>query len=514
MSPLKRLLRKGLLLLLPALLLLSSPPALARQPEGEVIYEIFVRAFADSDGDGIGDFKGLQGKLDYLAGLGVGAVWLMPIHPSPSYHGYDVTDYRGVNPDYGSLDDFTSFLAQAHARGIRVLLDLPLNHTSSSHPWFLESKKEDSPYRQYYHWKKEGEEGLLEGLTVWGDKPWKRAGDSWYYAIFWGGMPDLNYDNPAVRREALDIARYWLGLGVDGFRLDATSHIFGEGETARLQDIAASSAFWREFSSEIKRDFPDALLLGEAWEPLDKRAELARGLDSLVNFDVGDRLLPLIKTGGSGAAFVQAMYDIQAAYQKTNPGYVDAPFLSNHDQTRVAAVLQLKPEKMKLAARILLTLPGRPIVYYGEEIGMSGAKPDEELRTPFLWGEGDGAQTAWRASRYNNRTVPLLAQEKDPDSLYRVYRDMIAFRNSHPALARGRLEPFAGDNPIPLAFYMISEEETLLVLHNPSSNEQVLSIPDGAAALYAAQGSAAGEGKAVLPGLSTLILQTMGENHP
>lgn len=511
---LKRFARKGLLLLLPALLLLSSLPALAQPGQGEVIYEVFVRAFADSNGDGIGDIKGLEGKLDYLANLGVGALWLMPVHPSPSYHGYDVTDYRDINKDYGSLQDFKDFLAEAHGRGIRVLLDLPLNHTSKSHPWFLESRKEESPYRAYYHWKKDGEEGLPAGLSVWGSNPWKRLGDSWYYAIFWDGMPDLNFNNLAVRREALDIARFWLSLGVDGFRLDATSHIFGEGETQRLQDIAASTAFWQEFSAHIKREYPGALLLGEAWEPLDKRRELARGLDSLVNFDVGDRLLPLIKSGGSGAAFVSQLAKTYEAYGEANPGYVDAPFLSNHDQTRVAAALQLKTDKMKLAARILLTLPGRPIIYYGEEIGMSGAKPDEELRTPFLWGGADSAQTAWHPSRYNTRTLPLAEQAADPDSLFGVYRDMIALRNAHPALGRGRLTPHDGGNPIPLAYYMASEAERLLVLHNPSQNEQALRVPDGAAALYATEGCALTGGQAVLPGLSTMILQVSEENNP
>ena len=502
--------------LLACLFLFQSAPALALEgiQEGEVIYQVFVRAFSDSDGDGTGDFRGLEDKLDYLADLGIGALWLMPVHPSPSYHGYDVTDYRGVNPDYGSMADFTALLSAAHARGIRVLLDVPFNHTSSRHPWFVSSMEENSPHRSWYHWAREGQEGFFPDLTVWGQQPWKKRGDAYYYAIFWEGMPDLNFNSQEVRNEVQDIARFWLALGVDGFRLDATSHIFGEGELQRLQDIQASADFWVDFSAEVKAYYPKAHLMGEAWEPLSKRAEIIRGLDSLVNFDLGDRLLPMLKNGGSGAALVSLLDQGYAAYRASNPQYVDAPFLSNHDQNRVASVLAMRQDKLALAARILLTLPGTPILYYGEEIGMGGAKPDEELRTPMLWGAGDPATTSWHPSRYNNRTVPVAEQLQDPASLLNAYRQMIHLRREQPALQTGSFVPYASENTIPLAFWRQLGDVTLLVLHNPSPNEQVIQVPEDLIPCFGTPGTQSSGGQATLPAFSTLIVSNEEKYKP
>ncbi len=498
--------RRLFALLLALLFALPLLPARAEGPLQGVIYEVFVRAFADSDGDGIGDFKGILAKLDYIQALGVSALWLMPIHPSPSYHGYDVTDYRDVNPDYGTMDDFLDLLDAAHSRGIKVLLDVPLNHTSTRHYWFEQSLNEDSPYRSWYRWAKAGDPGVDVNQTVWGAKPWKPSGDAYYYAIFWDGMPDLNFDNPEVKNEVADIARFWLDMGADGFRLDATSHIYGEGEGQRLQDIAASSAFWQEFASQVKLYHPDAWLLGEAWESLDKRAQILRGMDAVVNFDVGERLLPLIKSGGSGAAFIKVLEGVYAAYERVKPGSSDAPFLSNHDQTRVALALGTDTARTAFAARVLLTLPGNPIIYYGEEIGMSGAKPDEELRTPMLWGGGDPLQASWHSSRYNGRTVPVSEQEGDPASLLRRYRQSVALRNAHPALHSGRLEAYPSENTIPLAYWMQHGKETLLVLHNPSGKEQRLKVPPGLSILYGEEDCILNGEEAVLTGLGSMIL--------
>ena len=503
-------------LILACLFLITGIPA-QEQDAGKVqgvIYQVFVRAFSDSDGDGIGDLQGLIRKLDYIESLGAKAIWLMPMHPSPSYHGYDVTDYRDINPEYGTMADFMELLQQAHQRGIKVLLDIPFNHTSTKHPWFVESQKEDSPYRTWYHWAREGETELDLNITVWDQKPWRKRGNAFYYAIFWDGMPDLNYNNPQVKEEVLSIARFWLSLGVDGFRLDATSHIFGEGETKRIQDIEASADFWVWLAQGIRQEYPDAYLLGEAWEPLNKRAELIRGLDSVVNFDLGDKLLPLIKSGGSGAALVNHLETVYQAYARKNPDYIDAPFLSNHDQTRVAAALGFQKDKMALAARVLLTLPGNPIIYYGEEIGMAGAKPDEELRTPMLWGGDDPLQTRWRESRYNKRTVPVLDQLADEQSLLSVYLQMTDLRNSQPALLSGSFEPCHADNTIPMAFWRKKGEDHILVLHNPSSSQQQIAVPEGLSLILGTPGTQYQNDIAILPGLGSLILTNQKEYAP
>lgn len=488
------------------MLLIPLVPAQAAPIQG-IIYEVFVRAFADSDGDGIGDLKGLTAKLDYVESLGAKAIWLLPVFPSPTYHGYDVLDYRDINPDYGTLADFDALLQAAHQRGIKILLDIPFNHTSSQHPWFISSKDPGSPYRDWYWWRSADDKDTNFEQVVWDNKPWKRVGDSYYYALFWDGMPDLNHDNPAVVAEVIDTAKFWLSRGVDGFRLDAASHIYAEGERGMKQEIDRSAAFWRHFRESIQAEYPDAYLLGEVWEALEPRANILTGLDAVVNFDVGEKLIPIIKQGGSGAAFVAQLQKIYAAYEEKAPGRQDAPFLSNHDQNRVFASLTYKADKAALAARVLLTLPGNPIIYYGEEIGMAGAKPDEELRTPMLWGGDDPLTTSWHPSKYNKRTVPVVDQVDDPESLLSIYRQYAALRIKHPALREGTFAPYESDNPIPIAFYREVPRQKLLALHNPSANPQTIALPGGAA--FLSDGKPAGK-SVELPPYGSLILAVSG----
>lgn len=419
-----------------------------------VYYEVFVRAFADSNEDGIGDIAGLTQKLNYLQELGIKGLWLMPIFLSPSYHGYDVIDYRAINPEYGTMDDFLFLLTEAHARGMRVLLDIPFNHTSSQHPWFLEKP-------EYYRIADEKKTDAYH-----------QRDDGWYYGFFSKHMPDLNFDNPDVRSEIVDIAKFWLALGVDGFRLDATSQIYAMAEVSNRQEIEQSAAWWVQLREALQEDYPDCYLLGEAWEPLSKRAVLLSGLDSVVNFDVGERIIGLLKTGGSGPVYVQELKKIYSTYANVRETVIDAPFLTNHDQNRVYAMLGAKLEKAKMAANMLLTLPGNAILYYGEEIGMMGAKPDEEIRTPFLWGADDPLQAQWMPSKYNKKTIPLSEQISDTDSLYSHYCHMIALRSAHPALSSGKLASADVGNDIIIAYTLTAENETLLILHNQTGIEQ------------------------------------------
>ncbi len=235
-----------------------------------VWYEIFVRSFYDSDGDGIGDFNGLTQKLDYLndgdpstdTDLGIGGIWLMPIHPSPSYHGYDVTDYRGINTDYGTMEDFKNFLAAAHERGIKVIIDYVMNHTSTEHPWFQASAAGDSHFRDFYRW-----EDSNPGYTgPWGQQVWHQRNGDYYYGLFWGGMPDLNYENPAVKDSMFAISDFWIeDIGVDGFRQDAVLYIDEDGST--LKNTPETFQFWQDFTTNLKAANPDAFSVGEAWEP-------------------------------------------------------------------------------------------------------------------------------------------------------------------------------------------------------------------------------------------------------
>jgi glycosidase len=347
-----------------------------------VKYEVFVLAFADGNGDGIGDIKGLTSKLDHLADLGVNGVWLMPIMNSPSYHKYDVIDYKSVHPDYGTIEDFKEFVKEAHKKNIRVILDLVMNHTSTQHQWFKEaSSGKNNPYRDYYVWAmKDSVRSQISKKTTSFDSDnitqWHALnGDTTaehYYGFFWGGMPDLNFDNQKVMDEFVDIGKFWLNeMDVDGFRLDAAAHIFP------LDRANDSHRFWEKFRTEMKKIKPDVYLVGEVWLPAKEVAPYLNGLPALFNFDLSTAINSVVKAGMDTIGLVRKYKEITDYYKSVNSDYLDATFLSNHDQNRVMSQLGDDPQKMRIAAGILLTLPGTPYIYYGEEIGMKGSKPDE-----------------------------------------------------------------------------------------------------------------------------------------
>ena len=479
--------RRAAILLLALTLALPAPARADRLAwcRGAVFYEIFVRSFADSDGDGVGDFRGLSGKLDYLndgdsttdSDLGVNAIWLMPIFPSPSYHGYDVTDYEHVNPAYGTEADFDSLLARAHRRGIRVILDLVLNHTSSKHPWFVDAASSPSSrHRNWYVWRKDD-----PGWTQpWSSNPtWHKSGGAYYYGIFWGGMPDLNFRNREVRAEMERVAALWLRRGVDGFRLDATRHLVETGPDAGESDAPETHAFLKEFAAAVRKVKPEAVLVGENWTDAKTIAryygstKVIPGGDELpMNFDFP--LAAAIVEGvrdGDPTRIATAIAEMQAAYPA---GALDAPFLTNHDMERVATQLGNDPEKMRLAATILLTLPGVPFVYYGEEVGLSNgpAPGDESKRTPMPWspGPGGGFTTgkSWFPFAPGLDTANVAVESRDPHSLLQKYRALIHARHRWRALREGALHLIApqGSSGSLLEYERVAGGERLLVVHN------------------------------------------------
>lgn len=446
-----------------------------RKAEGAtegVYYEIFVRAFADGNGDGKGDFQGLTAKLDYLndgrdqttSDLGVTGLWLMPVFKTGSYHGYDVIDYYTVNPDYGTAEDFSAFLKAAHARGIRVILDLVLNHTSNLNRWFLSSVTPGSPFRAWYYWAKD----VDTTQKIWGHALWNNMGGEYYTGIFDKSMPDLNYDTPEVRAEMKKVAKYWLDAGVDGFRLDAAMHLYNGVKTGGAADGEAKClAWWAEFSSYCRSVKPDCYLVGEVWDTDLTRAKYMAPLGSDFDFALGEALVTALKNGHSpGNYLTKLMAGQYAKFAKENPDYVDAPFLSNHDQNRIMSMLSGKMDRMRLAASVYLTLEGLPFMYYGEEIGMMGAKPDEQIRTPMLWGGDDPLQSDWVDSRYNKNTVPVSAQDGDTASLLNLYRRLIRLRTANEALYAGRLTPLDTGNDAVLGWTMKSAGQQAVVLHN------------------------------------------------
>ena len=446
-------------------------PLAAGWRDDAVCYEIFVRSFSDSDGDGIGDLRGLTSKLDYLndgddaAGedLGVNCVWLMPVSESPSYHGYDVTDYRKIEPDYGTNEDFKVFVAEAHERGIKVVIDLVLNHTSVEHPWFREAVNDPrSEYRDWYIWSEEdpGYSG------PWGQTVWHSSGEEYYYGIFWEGMPDLNYRNPEVTREARDITRFWVEeMGVDGFRLDAIKHLIEDGE---IQENTAETHAWlREYRDSLQRLNRDVFTVGEALgTPTDVLATYYPDqLDMFFEFSVASAVLEAADTGSADLylAAVEEATDL-LPFQRF------APLLTNHDQDRAMSALGGDRGKARIAATALLTLPGLPFVYYGEEIGMVGVKPDERIRTPMQWTGADGGGfttgTPWEPFQSGYRKVNVAAQDGAPDSLLNLYRRLIRLHRSHPALARGSITALdAGDLGVAAFLRQTKDEDVLVVLN-------------------------------------------------
>ncbi|MDF2821465.1 MAG: hypothetical protein K0R15_1906 [Clostridiales bacterium] len=435
-----------------------------------VWYEIFVRAFADSDGDGIGDFKGLTAKLDYLSDLGISGLWLMPINESPSYHQYDVTDYYAVDPDYGTMEDFEAFIAACKEKKIEVIIDLVVNHSSSEHPWFVDaSKGVDSEYRDYYRWVDDD----AEGINV-GDR-WYKNGGQYYFAHFWDKMPDLNFDSQAVRDEVKNIAKFWLDKGVSGFRMDAAMHIYTTNELKKGSNLLApNQEWWAEFDAYCKEINPDYYLIGEVWADAKTRSFYTESFASLFNFDVGnDSIIPIVKNGKDTGfnATVQKAIDY---YAKGNPDFVDAPFLTNHDQARVMTFFAGDEMKAKLAATMYLTLPGNPFLYYGEEIGMQGDKPDEYIREPLPW--GDEYTTTWVESKYNVDLLTVANQSRFDSSLLGHYKQIIDVRNNSEALSLGNFVGIETENNKLVAYSRNSEDVSCIVLHNVSDTEQVISL--------------------------------------
>jgi glycosidase len=438
-----------------------------------VFYEVFVRSFFDSDGNSVGDLQGLISKLDYLndsdpntdTDLGITGIWLMPVNESPSYHGYDVVDYFQINKSYGTNEDFRQFLAEAHKRDIVVIIDLVLNHTSQHHPWFLDSRTPGSEHDTWYIW----EEEKPDYLGPWNQLVWHKFGDRYYYGVFWGGMPDLNYHNGEVTKAMYDVIRFWLeDMGVDGFRLDAIKHLIEDGPVQ--ENTAETHAWLAAFDNYVHTLAPDALTVGEVWNPTDDVAVYVNNdeLDLAFEFNLAEAIIESIQNGNS-----RRLETVQAAILQAYPQGQYAVFLTNHDQNRVMSQLIGKTDSAKVASTLLLTNPGVPFIYYGEEIGMQGENPHERIRTPMQWDDTPGTAgftsgTPWEELAEAYETFNVDAETGDPDSLLNHYRGLIRLRNDHPALRTGTMWLVQSDAPAVYSYLRHSPEETLLVLVNLS----------------------------------------------
>lgn len=525
----------------------------AKLPGEGVYYSLFVRSFADSDGDGIGDFKGLLKRLDYLNDgkdettddLGITGLWLLPVFETKSYHGYDVSDYYKINPEYGTMADFEAFLSGCKERGISVIVDMTCNHSSYYNDWFTQSKELDSPYRSWYRWisdedttKRSGKYNINQ--KIWGHNVWNidmshEIGENAYYyaGLFSPQMPEFNMDEPAVREEFKKVFKFWMDKGVTGFRFDAAGHIYNVAEVVPgAETISKSVAFWKEMNDYITSVNPDAYCVAEVWDNSATRAQFLGGMQSNFHFDLGTLIANVINNQESNDnngihdedsstynGYARSLENEYKLYARYNENYIDAPFLSNHDQARSCAALRNKLSKMKLAADMYILAEGIPFIYYGEEIGMKSGSDDPSKRTPFVWKpEGkDRLTTSWcnnvnygNISAYNKKTVPVSVQQKDEASLLTHYKRVIRVKTAHPALYKGRLKAVGTGSEVLESYVMECPEEKAFVIHNVSSSRtETVQIPEGCALplVYAANpGVVVEDGKITVPPMTSVVL--------
>lgn len=447
----------------------------ASNPHHDVYYEIFVRSFADSDGDGIGDLQGIVENIDYLVDLGITALWLMPINPSPSYHGYDVTDYYDVNPDYGTLDDLQDLIQVASQHDIKIVLDLVINHTSDQHPWYNDARSStSSPYRDFYIW---------QGNSA--------------FESFVGGMKDLNLANEAVVDEVKSIMDFYLEMGIHGFRLDAAQHFF---QNPGVTGVTLKNAFFiLDINQHIKENYPGSFIVSEVFQySYTTYVDYYIGSDSVFNFDIRQNLIEKIGQGSNRHLFTNNLRRMYNAFAEINPDFVDTPFITNHDLDRIASTQGLGTSGRQPAvhqmARVLLTLPGSPFIYYGDELGMKGYRDygqtagvqvsgygtayDEFRRTPFLWAN-ETTLTTWfpNDTIYANNADVKTAEDQmqDSTSLFHTYKEIIAIRKATPALMYGNYFVPYQNNSANLQGYIRyyqqdDYQQAVLVLHNLSYN--------------------------------------------
>ena len=408
-------------------------------------YEIFVYSFYDSDGDCVGDLQGVIEKLDYIEYMGFNGIWFMPIMSSPSYHKYDVTDYYAIDEAYGTMEDFEKLIEECHNRGINVIIDFVINHSSSEHPWFTqaceylqtleEGQEPDAsvcPYVEYYHFTKEQVNNTY----------YKVPRTEWYYeGAFWSGMPDLNLQSEALRKDLEDIAAFWIEKGVDGFRIDAAKHF---ENTADENNEILNWLYTK--CTALKSDF---YMVSEVFDPISVFEKYyGSKTPSIFNFDAGQETGMIFKAAKGYMTvgdYIDKLLRYDNGFSALNPDYIDAVFLTNHDMGRVAEACVNNETSMKMSAGLMMMMNGSPFVYYGEEIGMnSTSDKDENKRLPMYWSETLLAGTTDGPPDCNLSIESSFGavdeQLKDGYSLLNYYRHAIRLRNENPEIARGEIK--------------------------------------------------------------------------
>lgn len=452
------------------LLLTACSQETIRSNKNYVYYEIFVGSFYDTNEDGMGDLDGVTEKLDYLNDLGVGGIWMMPIHPSPTYHKYDVVDYYDIDPKYGTMEDFDELITKANEYNIEIIIDLVLNHTSSEHPWFIEAKKNvlngtcenENSYCDYY----------VFSTTPQGK--YYPIGKGYYYeALFWDKMPDLNLDSENVRNEIKDILQFWLDKGVKGYRLDAVTSFYN-------QNVTKNTEFLRWLNETIDSIDEDAYVVGEAWTTNKTITDLYdSGIDSLFQFSLSqaDGLIASSIRSKQGYNLANEVIKYNQMIKEANPDALNAVFISNHDQGRSAGYFKsTQPEYLKLMASIYLLMPGRSYIYYGEEIGLRGSGKDENKRLPMIWDNNDntGKTLGPSAADYKSEDIMGFKQQaSDKNSLYNHYKQLIQIKNRYDVITDGTMESLNLNSNV-YALRTYDDTDDVIVIHNLSDQKVVI----------------------------------------
>lgn len=480
-----------------------------------VYYEIFVGSFYDSDGDGMGDIRGIIEKLDYIndgkpdskTSLHADGIWLMPIMPSPSYHKYDVTDYYDIDSDYGTMEDFEELITECDKRGIKVIIDLVVNHTSNMHPWFREAinelkEKKEPKYSKYYSFTSEkiNSTYYFAGLE-----------SQYYEAVFYSGMPDLNYDSDEVREEMKQIANFWLEKGVAGFRLDAVKHI----DIQREKSVEVLTWFV-DYCKSVKED---VYIVGEVWSDDKEVMDYYESkIPSLFNFGFAEEsgVIANAVNKNTGADFASSVIRWHKLLSSRNENGIDAPFLSNHDNNRSAGYFKEDVVKEKMAAALYLMMPGNPFIYYGEELGLTGKGIDENKRGPMIWtvdseeGQAKGPSGMTQRAKLDEGVYEQLKSE---DSLLRFYIEAVRLRNRYPEISRGTPTQIKLDDRSLAAYKVSFEESEVIILHNLSIEEKMVTFTDyDVKKIGGYLASAGGEpvfknGEVTMPAYSTVVLE-------
>ena len=444
-----------------------------------VFYEIFTGSFSDSNGDGIGDLQGIINRLDYLndgdinsnKSLGIQGIWLTPIFKSPSYHKYDAEDYYEIDPDFGSQEDLDKLIEECHKRNILLILDLAINHTSGMHEWFNEFYKahqNNDTSNKYYDYYTYDTQFIAEPGKAWCDIT--NAGQV-YECNFSYDMPELNFNNPEVRQEVLDIAKFYLDKGIDGFRFDAAKYIY-------FNDNGKSIDFWDWYTSELRKIKEDIYLVGEVWSSETETSLYIKDMNCF-NFTMG-QAEGVIATAGKGNdinIYTSYVVNYQNKIKDINPNAIAIPFIANHDMDRAAGYLTVFNGRAYMGASLLLLSPGSPFIYYGEEIGMKGsrgsANTDANRRLAMLWGDDDTIKdpegTTFDPNKQVNGTVKeQIAQET---SLYNHYRKLIALRVKYPLIGTGNYTQLNLNDKHVGGFVVEEDGETIYIVHNNSDGE-------------------------------------------